>query len=71
MLKNISNLGKTLNKAEQKNIIGGRLTISSAKGWQCCSEMTGQCGKCVVTTNTDCAGAHNDSDLYARECTVN
>jgi len=30
--------------------------------------MTGACGKCVSTTNTDCAGAHNDSDLYAVQC---
>ncbi len=42
MLKNISSLGAVLNKAEQKSIEGGRLTLTSVLvctantiGWNC------------------------------------
>lgn len=51
MLKNISNLGKTLNKAEQQTINGGKRICSShndcGPGF-CCSY---HCATCVSVNN--------------------
>ncbi len=53
MLKNISNLGKTLNKAEQKEISGGKLFAGNcSQDWEC-----GICGECL---NNQCyVASHN------------
>ena len=40
MLKNISNLGKTLNKAEQQSINGGKLQAIEVGGFRCYCQWT-------------------------------
>ncbi|WP_299133450.1 hypothetical protein [uncultured Tenacibaculum sp.] len=65
MKKSILNLGKTINKAEQKEINGG----SGHNGWQCCSRSSKLCGTCVYTTNNNCSGTYGE-DIFAQPCTV-
>ena len=55
MLKNISNLGKTLNKAQQRSINGGRKFCTNhnqCPPTQCCqSAPTSSSGFCGATQN--------------------
>ncbi|WP_405206775.1 hypothetical protein [Aquimarina sp. LLG6339-5] len=64
MLENISKLGKTLNKIEQKNVIGGRLSNTQ--------EIEGEEGLCkniigfyVNTTSCTCANISENDELCA------
>ncbi|GFD73644.1 hypothetical protein MHM83_12420 [Tenacibaculum sp. Mcav3-52] len=65
MKKSILNLGKALNKVDQKLIKGGR--ISAHGGYQCCNAWG--CGACVTGSSEDCSGY--GEDVYGRHCTVN
>ncbi|MCF2876451.1 MULTISPECIES: hypothetical protein [unclassified Tenacibaculum] len=64
MKKSILNLGKALNKADQKAINGG-LSLAHG-GYQCCNAWG--CGACVTGSSEDCSGYGDD--VYGQHCTV-
>ena len=57
MLKNISNLGKTLNKVEQKSISGGRFNISQDDGCHWAAQCLNQWGRCASVMGCGCANS--------------
>ncbi|WP_299767089.1 hypothetical protein [uncultured Dokdonia sp.] len=63
MLKNISNLGKTLNKAEQKETLGGRLPVGEENwpGTNGGCNPQAQClnhwGRCTSRMSCNCVDA--------------
>ena len=57
MLKNISNLGKILNKAEQIEIFGGRLNISQDDGCHWSAQCLNQWGRCASVMSCGCVNA--------------
>lgn len=67
MLKNISNLGKSLSKAAQKEISGGRIaeaSIAEEGGYQYCNAWG--CGACVTGSSEDCSGY--GSEVWGQAC---
>ena len=67
MKKSILNLGKALNKVEQKQINGGRVLAQEGEsGYQCCNAWG--CGKCVTGSSRDCSS--HGSEVYGQACSV-
>jgi endonuclease III len=62
MKKQILNLGKALNKAEQKLVNGGKVLHG---GYQCCNAY-GSCGKCVTGSSEDCSSY--GEGVYGQHC---